>query len=93
MYHKLVKTAIIYYRFAWHKSTDDSFKMQPKKFWKYVSAFQKSNSTLTQLHVGGSCIDDPGDIDVAFSKHFIQPTFTFHHHLVPFQFFVLIFYH
>ena len=58
-----------------------------------MSTFQKNNSNSIQLHTDGTCTDDPGNVDEAFAKHFIQPIVTLHHLLVPFQFFVLIFYH
>jgi hypothetical protein len=51
------------------KLIDDDWKRQPTKFWKYVSTFRKSNSTLIQLHVDGTCIDDP-NVAEAFAKHF-----------------------
>jgi hypothetical protein len=69
-YHKLVKTTIKSDRLAWLKSIDDNLKRQPAKFWKFVSTFQKSNSTLIQLHGDGTCTNDPGDVAEAFVKHF-----------------------
>jgi hypothetical protein len=35
--------------------------MQPTKFWKYVSAFLKNNSTSIQLCFDGTYIDDPDE--------------------------------
>jgi hypothetical protein len=52
------------------KSIDDNLKNQPTKFWKYVSTLRKSNSTLIQLHVDGTCTYGPDDIAEAFAKYF-----------------------
>jgi hypothetical protein len=60
-YGKHVRATIKSDGLAWLKSIDDNFKRQPTKFWKHVSTFRKSNSTLIQLHVDGTCTDDPGD--------------------------------
>jgi hypothetical protein len=35
-----------------------------------MSAFRKNNSTLIQLHVDGTCNDDPGDVAETLLKHF-----------------------
>jgi capsular polysaccharide biosynthesis protein len=69
-YRKLVKTTIKSDRLVWLKLIDDDLKRQPTKFSKYVSIFRKSNSTFIQLHVDGTCIDDPDDVAEDFAKHF-----------------------
>ena len=35
-----------------------------------MSVFRNNNSTLIQLHLDGTCIDDPGNVAEAFAKHF-----------------------
>jgi len=35
-----------------------------------MSAFRKNNSTLIQLHVDGTCTDDPGDVAETLPMHF-----------------------
>lgn len=49
-------------RIACVKSVDDDLKAQLAKFWKYLSAFRKNNSTQIQLHVDGMCVGDTGDV-------------------------------
>jgi hypothetical protein len=59
-----------------------------------MSAFRKNNFTLIQLHVDGTCTDDPGDVAEAFPKHF-HTTYTYSYTsplLSSIQFIVLIFY-
>jgi hypothetical protein len=35
-----------------------------------MSTLWKNNSTVIQLHVDGTCLDDPGHVAEAFAKHF-----------------------
>jgi hypothetical protein len=54
----------------WLKSINDDLILCPTKFWECVHISEKNNYTMIQLHVGGICLDDPGDVAEAFAKHF-----------------------
>jgi hypothetical protein len=65
-HRKLVKTTVKADKLAWLRSINNDLKLRPTRFWKYVSRFRKNNSTVIQLHVGGTCLDNPEDVVEAF---------------------------
>jgi hypothetical protein len=68
-YRKLVKITIKSDRHNWYKSIDDDLKIQPSKFWRYVSSVRKHNSYAIHLDVG-TIVVEPTEVAEAFAKHF-----------------------
>jgi hypothetical protein len=52
------------------KNVDDYRKLQPTKFWKYVSAYRKNNSSSAQPDVNGTCVVESGEVAESSVKYF-----------------------
>ncbi|KAJ4452016.1 hypothetical protein ANN_03530 [Periplaneta americana] len=67
---KLVKSKIKSDKLSWLQNINENLKTEPKKFWKYVESFRKTDNYPSELSLNDKRITDQLDIVNAFADHF-----------------------